>query len=243
MNALLIAFAFAGMACDTVQSHTANDSSSLIQVSGRVVVSNMGFAPVPAFSFNSPVVTGLLSVKRKRLRFEADMAVGLNGKPWMANNWFRLTLIEQRGWKANLGINPSLFFKSERPGPDKEIIHAHRNLTAEAAAERQFPGWALRLTYQRIRAFDAGTLSGNFLDVSSSLTIARWQEKLSLHVQPQLFYFNFDGDIDGLFTSATLTAEHARLPLSFYTQGVLPLWTDFPGNSFKWNFGLYVTFK
>jgi hypothetical protein len=165
----------------------------------------------------------------------------MNGDPWMENNWFRLALPERKRWKTNLGINPSLFFKTEKLDSGEELVHAYRNLTFEVGAERRISGVVVRFTWQNIRAFDEATLSGNFLDIS--LTFVPVKSKLIFHAKPQVFYFNFDGNVDGLFTSATVTAELASLPLSFYTQGVLPLWVNFPGNSFKWNFGVFVTFK
>jgi hypothetical protein len=241
-----IPFALCGLLSMTsaaAQPSAPSDSISPVSVSGQVQLANMGFAPVPAFSFNSPIVTGLLSVKKKQFSFQPDAAVGLNGNPWMANNWFRFMFSERKRWKTNIGINPSLFFKTEKMKPGEELVRAYRNLTFEVGAERRICGVVVHFTWQNIHAFDEGTLSGNFLDISSPLTFVPLKRKLIFHARPQVFYFNFDGNVDGLFTSATVTMEFTSLPLSVYTQGVLPLWTNFPGNSFKWNFGVFVTFK
>jgi hypothetical protein len=63
-------------------------------------------------------------------------------------------------------------------------------------------------------------------------------ELVSMTVKSQLFYFDFDGDIDGFFTSASLNIKHQKLPVACYTQAALPLWTNFPDNCFEWNAGL-----
>ena len=243
MEILLIAFGLVLAASAPAYSLAVKDTIPDDSVSGRVQISNMGFAPVPAFSFNSPIVIGFLSVKKKRFNFEPDAAVGLNGKPWMTNNWFRYTLSERKNRKATLGVNPSLFFKNETLSPGEAIVLAHRNMTLEVAVESTLFGGRLWFTYTNIRAFDKGMLSGNFLDVSGRFTIASIREKLVANFTPQVFYFNFDGNVDGLFASSTIRIEHVKLPLSFYTQGVLPIWSNFPGNRFKWNFGVFMTFK
>jgi hypothetical protein len=243
MNILLAVLGFATIVQAGAQSRQMSDTTSAVQVSGQLQLANMGFAPVPAFSFNNPIAIGLLSVKTKHFSFQPDAAVGFNGDPWMANNWFRFALPEQKGWKANIGINPSLFFKTEKMSSGEELVHAYRNLTFEVGAERRLSGVLVRFTWQNIHAFDEGTRSGNFLDISCPLTFVPLKKKLIFHARPQVFYFNFDGNVDGLFTSATVTVELTSLPLSAYTQGVLPLWANFPGNRFKGNFGVFVTFK
>ncbi len=212
-------------------------------VSGRVMLANAGFAPVPAFSFNSPLVMGFLSLKKKRFSFEPDLAVGLNGKPWLVNNWFRLAFIDRKKLKATVGLNPSLYFGEVFMLSGESIIRAHRNLTFEFAGEQTLtPLWSLRWTYLLVHAFDTGALSGQFFDISSVITALRLPKIMIVKVKPEVFYFNFDGNIDGFYGSGSVTADLQCIPLSVYFQGVQPFWAGFPGTHYKWNAGLVYGF-
>jgi hypothetical protein len=219
------------------------DSTLSTRVNGKILVANAGFAPIPAFSFNSLIVICFLSLKKKRFSYEPDFALGLNGKPWMANNWFRLTFIDSKKIKLNAGINPSLFFKNETVASGEEILNALRNLTFELVSTRKFSkNCSLSLTYMLIHAFDRGALSGNYFDISSPISVIKIAKVVAIDIKPQLFYFDFTGNVDGFFASTSVNIEHHQIPLSIYFQGVLPLWTDFPGNNFKWNTGFVYTF-
>lgn len=219
------------------------DSTAYVKFSGKAIIANAGFAPIPAFSFDSPIAIGFLSLKKNRLSYEPDFALGLNGKPWMANNWFRLNFMDRKKIKLNAGMNPSLFFKPEKIASGEEILNALRNLTFELAGVCKFSKtWSLRMTCMYIHAFDKGALSGNFFDLSSPFSIMHVPKIISIDFKPQLFYFDFTGNVDGFFTAASISIEYQQIPLSVYFQGVLPLWVDFPGNNFKWNSGFVYAF-
>jgi len=214
-----------------------------LSASGRIMLANAGFAPVPAFSFNSPLVMGFLSIKKKRLSFEPDLSLGLNGKPWLVNNWFRLAFIDRKKMKATVGLNPSLYFGEVVMSSGESILRAHRNLTFEFAAEQILTErWSLRFTYMLVHAFDTGALSGQFFDVSSPIVAFRVPKIAIIKVKPEVFYFNFDGNVDGFFGSGSVTGELLCIPLSVYFQGVQPFWAGFPGNHYKWNAGLVYGF-
>jgi len=228
------------------QEHTGTihaDSATIARVSGKLMIGNKGFAPIPAFSFNSPLVIGFLSIKKKRFSYEPDFSLGLNGKPWMANNWFRLTFIDSKKVAINAGINPSLFFKTEEYTAGKNTLHALRNLTTELSARYQLCSQGyLQVTYLHIHTFDEGALPGNFFDLVGSYSVAGIAPAISLVLKPEIFYFDFEGNVDGLFSAIHASIEHCTLPFSIYFQGVMPVWTRFTGNSFKWNTGLVFIF-
>lgn len=225
------------------QPDPAQDSVTSVVISGKLLIANAGFAPVPAFSFNSPIAIGFLSVKKNRFSFEPDFALGLNGRPWMANNWFRFIVIRKEKLKFNTGISPILFFRNETITSGESVIQAQRNLTFEWAVDlKPYGDWTVSFIHRYNRAFDPGALSGQSLDLNSTTPKIPVSETVYLVLKPQLLYFNFIGNIDGLLASTTMSVAHRLIPLSIQCQGVQPLWTDFPGNHFKWNAGLLYTF-
>src|ERR1700755_2436151 len=139
MNILLIFVASATILFpDTITIHSSADSLASVKANGRMLIATAGFAPVPAFSFNHPLVIGFLSLQKKRFSYEPDFSLGLNGKAWMANNWFRFKISDKRKLKFSTGINPSFYFSCERMPEGHEIINAHRNFTWEAVSEYAF---------------------------------------------------------------------------------------------------------
>ena len=213
-----------------------------VKVNGKLLVANAGFAPIPAFSFDNPLAIGFLSLKKKRFSYEPDFALGLNGKPWITNHWFRLIILKTSVIIVRTGINPFLFFESERIPSGDERIHVQRNITFELATEHQLSKkWSLTLTYRYNNGNDGG-LSGHFYDASGSLSGIVISKMISIDLKPQLFYFDLTGKFDGLFTSGSIYILHQQLPISIYFQAVLPLWTSFEGNHFNWNTGLVYSF-
>ncbi|WP_276372207.1 hypothetical protein [Chryseolinea sp. H1M3-3] len=237
---ILFLFVFALSNIIPCYGYVLHDTTSNVRVSAKLQVSNVGLAPVPAFSFNSPIVFGFLTVKKQAFSFEPDVAVGMNGKPWMTNNWFRFTVFDRNKWKANLGVNPSLFFEYETLGSGEKIIRTQRNLTFEAAVTYKSNGWNLGFLFMNINGCDPGTLSGNFFNIHGEFTAVHIREKIFFNLKPQLFYFNFNSNSDGFFAASALDIKHINLPLTVFTQGVLPLWADFPTTGFKWNFGMLI---
>jgi len=243
---LLFAAVFVGFSSESVsqklkQSHTSeklNDSLTSTNVKGKVLIGSAGFAPISAFSFDDPLAIGFLLVARRGFRFEPDFALGLNGIPWMNNNWFRYDFYSDKLSTLNVGVNPFLFFKNEKADGGAEMIQAQRSLVFEVGYLRWLSDrWSMNMTYQYNKAFDHGALSGHFLSITSELD-QRVAEFLLITIKPELFYFDFDGEIDGLFISASLNVRYKKIPVAYYMQAALPLWTNFPGNSFKWNAGL-----
>jgi hypothetical protein len=214
-----------------------------IQVNGKLLLANAGFAPIPAFSFNQPLLIASLSIKNRQFRYDPDFSIGLNGKPWMANNWFRFTFMDKKKIRFNAGINPSLFFKIEEQSPGEETYNALRNLTGELGGEYALTEHSsINLLYMHIHAFDKGALSGNFIDISVTIRRVAITNAVFMELKPELFYFDFRGNVDGFFSSASLSISHRLFPLSVYFQGVQPVWSNFPGNHFKWNTGLFYSF-
>lgn len=225
------------------RSNEIKDSTASIMVNGKIRIANVGFAPIPAFSFDSPIAIGSLSVKKRGFSYEPDFALGLNGKPWIINNWFRLNVMDGKTLKLRASMNPALFFKSDWIASGEEVLQAQRNLSFELACKHRLSKkWSLSLTYLYNKGCDHGTLSGHFIDMHNSFPDITISKMISMNLKPQLFYFDFDGNIDGLFTSGSIGIEHQQIPVSIYFQGVLPLWTNFPGNHFNWSIGFAYTF-
>lgn len=240
----LLTVSFYGMSEPLHQKYNGQkggDTTS-IQVTGKIQIGSSGFAPVPAFSFNSPMVQAFLTLKKKGFRYEADFSLGLNGSPWMINNSFRLDVVERNNMSISAAINPSLFFQTVSADSVVNVIHVQRNFSIDfTIAYRISQKWVLDFVYLRNTGYDPGALSGNFFDITSSFSPLPLSKQYFVHLKQELFYFDF-GPLSGLFTSTHARISHHRIPLSIFLQGVLPIWANFSGNHFKWNTGMMYSF-
>ena len=213
-------------------------SSNNTKVSGRVFLVNTGFAPIPAFSFNSPISISGLVIRRKWFSYEPDFALGFNGKPWIANSWFRFIIKDNDRFQLNAGINPFLFFRKRVDFEGDEIIQAQRNLCGSIIATYK-TSIPIIIEYRYNHGFDR-QLSGHFISLSSNTPSLG--ETIRFRVSPQLFYFNFTGEMDGLFASTAMDVSYKCIPISLYLMGVAPISVNFTGTSFKWNIGIVYSF-
>jgi len=213
-------------------------TSGNTKVSGRVFLVNTGFAPIPAFSFNSPISISGLVIRRNKFSYEPDFALGFNGKPWIANSWFRFIIKDNAKFQLIAGIDPFLFFRKRVDLEGDKIIQAQRNLCGGIIAtyKSHVP---LTVEYRYNHGFDK-QLSGHFISLSSNMPALG--ETIRLRISPQLFYFNFTGKMDGLFGSTAMDISYKCMPVSLYLMGVLPMSVNFPGTSFKWNIGIVYAF-
>ncbi len=219
------------------------DSVNVLHAHGKLRLVNMGFAPVPAFSFNSPIMIGAISIEKKRFSYEGDASLGLNGKPWLSNHWLRYKVVAKESLSLHIGVDGSLFFYSGYTNAGEEFLQVQRNLNFELAANiKTGEQSAFQITLWHIKGCDPGALSGNVFDVGFSPPVVRFIKTLHFKLEPHVFYFNFTGPIDGIYSSVTSNLSHTKIPLSVYVQCVQPLWTGFPGNHFKWNAGIVYSF-
>ena len=217
------------------------DTTKTQDVSGKIQVSNGGFAPIPAFSFNSPILIASLALTKRSFSFEPDVAIGLNGRPWMGNNWFRYKFLNKRKIKLKAGINPFLFYYDEKADTGEDKIHIQRNLTVEFFGEIILSeNTSIQMIYRHNNGWD-GALTGHFIG-AKSIHQLHLIKNLTVEIKPELFYFNFTKNLDGFFGSAAVQVKHIRLPISLYCQGVIPCWTGFVGSSFKVFSGLIYEF-
>ena len=120
-------------------------------------VNTTGFAPIPAFSFDSPILHPSVDINLKRLNLSSDVAIGLNGKPWLLNLRAKYILVDEEKYKLSQGANPFLFFYGNLNLPFDAFIVAQRNFSLEIGSEiKIFKKTGLRLKYLNNSGFDPG---------------------------------------------------------------------------------------
>jgi len=235
---LPIAFIHQSAYCDSITIICINDSiphdsiKIKTEVTGSVSINNMAFAPVPAFSFNSPILISTLTVKRNKFTYNSDLSLGLNGKPYMFNNWFRYSIRSEKKINLQISTNAFLYFTP--------MMESKRNLSFEIKVyPRKAPFYAL---YQYIKAFDPGTIGGSLINVGYQLPKIKLKKSFYFGMSPQILYFNFTDNYDGLYTGVNFSIASSKYPFSINLLTNIPVFTDFLNAGVKNKFGLMYSF-
>lgn len=240
----LLLTSFVAFSRETKDSVTVDTTQTSITFSGFVLVTNNGFSPIPAFSFDRPTLMTFLTISKNHFRYEPDISFGFDAHPWMINNWLKYRLVNSEKLSISSGINPGLFFLNDKDISGEKPITAHRNLTVELMGDYSFSKrFLLSLMTRYNEALDKGTVSGYFFNLTAGVSNIMITKNASVQFRSQAFYFDNAGKIDGLYTSAMLNTSHKKVPFTLFIQGVQPLWVNFEGAGFKWNYGGMFFFR
>jgi len=220
-------------------SQAAPDSiKSKLEAEASISFNSNGIAYIPAFSLDKPALIGSFSLVMGRFSYDPQLSYGLDLKPWIIDNWFHYRIIDRRRFGLKAGGGISTFF-SEYETDDEPLLQAQKYLAAEVIGTYRFSSLSsLAFTYLIDRGQDPGTLSGHFFNLQAERSDIQLGSKGLLFTSIQVFYIDYTGHNDGLFTAANLSASLRKFPLSVFFQGILDLWTNMdPSPGFKWNAG------
>jgi hypothetical protein len=223
----------------------ADSTKKAWQFHGNIQVNNNGISPVPAFSLGKPALMTSLFLSKGRFTYSPELNYGSDGKPWVANQWFRYQWTQGK-LTYRTGINMSLFFLREKIVKDNkpiEIAKLNQYTALEGGLSYKLSDKnSLSMTYWNSYGLDYGSVkSGHFVMLSAAFTQIPMSKSLFLHLRPNLFYLNNKVPFEGLFMSAIVSISHKKYPFSLSTQGVKPIWVAQKTKS-NWNFGLNYTF-
>ena len=212
-------------------------------MNSELKVNSIGFAPIPAFSFDLPIFHPRMDINLKRLNLSSDLAIGLNGKPWLLNLKAKYTVVDNGTYSLTLGANPFLFFYEDVNSLSETFIAAQRNLSLEVGSEIKLANKTdIRLVYLNNNGLDTGALSGHYFALAPFFGPLYRNKNLSILFNPDINYLNFDGGIQGSFFNAFLIVDFIKLPLKIQLQMVKRLWADFDVFNFSWNAGITWNF-
>jgi hypothetical protein len=209
----------------------------------QLTTAGKGLAPVQGGSFKNPILTAGLSLKIGRLSYEPDLSLGMNGKPWIANNHLRFAVVHRKKVDVILGANLFLFF-ADIPAGGKNRLSAQRTLNYEGTATiKTSTKHLLFFSYAYSHGLDQFCLSGNIYAIGSSWSGIPASPRWPLSLDNQLFYLQLTNNTKGLFSSTKLSAKPGKARVSVYAQGLLAIRTAYPIERLQFNAGLSYSFR
>ncbi len=221
------------------QENADSTRSKKLKAEATVSINSNGIAFVPAFSLDKPAIIGSFSLIKGRFSYDPTLSYGLDLKPWIIDNFFHYLIVDRPVFEFKVGALISAFF-SEYETEDKTVLRAQKYLALEFAGKYKFnPKTSLAFAYLLDRGQDPGTTQGHFFNLQADRSDFEIGRKLLLSASIQLFYINYTGNTDGLFTAASVSASLRGIPFSIFGQAIQALTSNIdPFPQFKWNVGL-----
>lgn len=228
---------FSFLSINVFANNLADSTKKTWQFHGVIQVNNNGISPVPAFSLGKPALMTSFFVQKGGFTFSPEFNYGLDGKPWVVNQWLRFQ--KQHGrFLLRTGANMSLFF-----GRIGSEIKLNQYLALEGfVSYRMSDRSSLNLLYWNSHGLDPMAVkSGHFLSLSANISKIPITKSLLLELRPNLFYLANTIPFKGLFVSAITSISHKKYPVSIFAQAVQPILVK-PATNFNWNYGLNYIF-
>ena len=243
MIKLIVPLAFLFL-CTVSWSQEQADStrSKKLHAEATVSLNSNGIAYIPAFSLDKPAIIGMFSLVKGRFSYDPVLSYSLELRPWIIDNWFHYKFIDRPTFEFKAGAVISTFF-SEIETPTEVVHQAQKYLAVEFISKYKFnPRTSLVFTYLLDRGQDPGTTQGHFFNLQAEKSNMNLGKKALLSASLQLFYINYSGNEDGLFTAGNVSASIRNVPFAIFVQAIQALSSNIePFPEFKWNVGLSYT--
>lgn len=224
-----------------------NKSKKLIEISGKVHLTNNGISLIPTFSLEKPATIFDFSFSSNKISFEPELSFSLEGKPWFFLFWWRYKLINNKKFNLKLGVNPSLDFKEKIfysiTGIKTQIISADRFFTTEIVPNYKLSeNISFGLYYLLIFGLDNTAKTSNFLTFNAILSNVKLTKNYYLRIIPQVYYLKMD-EKDGYYVTSSFTLSNKNHPFSLSSIINKVIKTEISGSkNFNWNLSLIYSF-
>jgi hypothetical protein len=204
--------------------------------------SKIGFSPIPVPPLEYPCLSSSISIEKGNWSYDPDFTFALNAKPWMINNWLHYRVLNKNKLKVTTGINPFLYFTSGSTNPEKRAMRANFNLSAGLFADYKISNhWSTNIDYRYDMGFNGEVLTGNFYCVSLSF-VQNISSSLFIGLNGHLIYFDYPGQLIGIFNTGEIILGSKRVPASVSFQAVQPVACKSVTAPFIWNLSLNISF-
>lgn len=215
--------------------------------SGSVTLTNNGISTIPSFTLGKPAVIFSMSAGRK-VSFEPELRLSLDGKPWMFIFWGRYDLWKSDRHLIRSGLNMQFNFNEvlvTTNGITNEFQAASRWLTGDLSQSYFVTkNYSVGIYYMYSHTLEkTGIKDLHYLAFKNSFLNIRLPKHYFLKFVPQVYYLRL-GEKEGLYFSETLTLAQRNIPLTISSIVTKPIKTNILiNNHLLWNINLTYSFN
>jgi hypothetical protein len=226
---------------------TPDSTKKEMQFATTALITNNGISIIPIFTLGKPAAIINFTVGRK-LTFEPEFRVSLEGKPWSFIYWFRYKLAKTSKFTWSIGAHPAIIFKTipvTVTGNNEEVLRAQRFVAAEMAQNYRFNKHVNLGFYYLVGAgsVENKTKPTNLLTLRGGYNNIELGKEFIAGLNSQLIYLFTNGE-EGSYVNATFTLSHKKSPVTlsyFYNQPINSSITG--GKDPVWNVGATYAFN
>ncbi len=220
---------------------------SVTHFAGAVNVTNNGISLIPTFSLGKPAAIFDMSIGKK-IRFEPQFRLALEGKPWSFIFWWRADLVKAGKFQMTGGAHPAVVFKTVSAatnGVAKETIVAQRYWAGELS-----PNYSLAKNvsigsyYLYSHGMEKDAIRNtHFLTMRGNFSNLKLDGQLFMRLIPQFYYLKMDKQ-DGFYFTSTMTLTKPSSPFSISSIINKVIQTKISASKdFVWNVTLIYSFN
>jgi len=215
--------------------------------SGFITLTTKGISSIPNLTLGKPAAIIFMSVGR-RLRFEPEFRLGLNGKPWMFIFWWRYDMLNTDQFLFKIRANPTVVFKTisvTNNNATDEIIRTTRTLTGDVTAS-YFATKNISISpyYMYVYGVEPDAIKNtHYLALRTSFSNIKLIDQFYMGFNPSVYFLKMDKN-HGFYVNAGLNLAKRNFPLSISTLVNKTIQSQIPiGEDFLWNVSLIYSFN
>lgn len=243
---LLLLFLFSSISC--VASSQKPDSTKIpTNLGATITLTTKGISSIPNLTLGKPAVIFYLSAGKK-IRFEPEFRIALEGKPWMLIFWGRYDLLNNNKFFIKMRANTSLVFNSIIVTTDNgpgSILKASRTLTGDLNASYNLTkNISISPYYMYAYGIEKNALKNtHYLALRTGFSNIKLSDQFLLSFIPSVYFLKIDKN-SGFYFNSTAAISKRNFPLSVSALINKTIRTKIPiGENFLWNVNLIYTFN
>jgi hypothetical protein len=233
--------------CNGAFSQKKDSTKVVNHFGGSITLTNKGISTIPNLTLGKPAAIFTMSVGRK-LSFEPEYRISLEGKPWMFIFWWRYEILNKNRFLIKAGANPTVVFKTITDtvnGISRDIMASQRTLTADFTASYLLSkNIRIGPYYMYIFGVEKTAIKNtHYIALRCSFFNIKLFDQFYMRINPQIYYLRMAKD-DGFYINGALTLSKRNFPLTISTLVNKTIHTEIPvGEDFLWNVSLTYTFN
>ncbi|WP_132221865.1 hypothetical protein [Albibacterium bauzanense] len=224
----------------------ATTKKDTIVFNGSITATNKGISTIPSSTLGKAATIFYFSFRKDKLSFEPELRFDMEDlKPWAFIFWWRYRIVENEKWRLQIGVNPSLSFKSQsiiKNGETEKILAVERAPTADIAPTYFLSNKVnLGLYYMYTHRLEGTTRNTHFLAFRTNVS-KLMIEDYEFRVSPQIYYLRIDGQ-EGIYASSGVSVNKQNLPFTLSALFNRKINSNITiGDDYIWNVSLTYNF-
>ena len=243
---LYLLFLLSGISSLTF-SQNADSTKFPTNMGAIITLTNKGISSIPNLTLGKPAIIFYFSAGKK-IRFEPEFRIALEGKPWMYIFWGRYDLLNTNKFYIKMRVNTSLVFNTVTVTTDNvsnNILKASRTLTGDLIASYFITkNISISPYYMYAYGIERNALKNtHYFALRSGFSNIKLSDKFFLGFSPSVYFLKIDKN-SGFYFNTTASITKRNFPLSVSALINKTIRTKIPiGENFLWNVNLIYTFN